>query len=79
MNLHKHMEAVFVATVALAISGIYVGDAIPPAHAQSYVTKASNGMTVVVVKAKRMTAEEKLKSVQAESALAGARDAAGRA
>lgn len=65
MNLLKHMEAVFVATVALAVSGSYMVDAIPEAHAKAPVVAATS-VPVVVVKAKRMSAEEKLRDLQAE-------------
>lgn len=66
MNLLKHMEAVFVATVALAVSGSYMIDAIPEAHAKAPVVSSTAAVPVVVVKAKRMSAEEKLRELQAE-------------
>ena len=66
MNLLKHMEAVFVATVALAVSGSYMIDAIPEAHAKAPVVASTAAVPVVVVKAKRMSAEEKLRELQAE-------------
>ena len=72
MNVLNHMEAVFVATLALAASSTFMSDSIPTANAQPIVSSGSGTMAVVVVKAKRMNAEEKLKSVQAENAYASA-------
>jgi hypothetical protein len=67
VNILKHMEAVFVATVALAVSGSYMIDAIPEAHAKAAVVATSTAaVPVVVVKAKRMSAEEKARDLQAE-------------
>lgn len=67
MNILKNMEAVFVATVALAVSGSAMLDAIPEAHAkQAVVATSSTALPVVVVKAKRMSAEEKARDLQAE-------------
>ncbi|SHG99192.1 hypothetical protein [Massilia sp. CF038] len=68
MNLIKHMEAVFVATVALAVSGSWMLDNLPQAHAQSLAVATVNAPAIVVVKAKRMTAAEKQLSLQAERA-----------
>ncbi|HEY0064420.1 MAG TPA: hypothetical protein VGC21_20050 [Telluria sp.] len=68
MNLIKHMEAVFVATVALAVSGSWMIDQLPAAHAQSAAIATVDAPAVVVVKAKRMTAAEKQVSLQAERA-----------
>lgn len=65
MNLLKHMEAVFVATVALTVSGSFLIDTLPQAHAKT-ASYASGSTPVVVVKAKRMTAEEKRQSLKAE-------------
>lgn len=67
MNILKHMEAVFVATVAFAISGSYLADTLPQAHAKT-IASASAAVPVVVVSAKRMTAQEKRQSLQAERA-----------
>ena len=66
MNILKHMEAVFVATVALAVTGSYMVDALPQAHAKPMVAMAGAAVPVVVVKAKRMSAEEKQRSIEAE-------------
>ena len=68
MNILKHMEAVFVATVALAVSGSYLVDTLPQAHAQPVASSAGAAVPVVVVKAKRMSDEEKQRSIQAERA-----------
>lgn len=71
MNLIKHMEAVFVASVAFAVGGSYVIDALPHAHAKSAVIATSEAAApVVVVKARRMSAEEKRQSLQDEAAAA---------
>jgi hypothetical protein len=58
------MEAVFVVAMSLAVSGSYLLDTIPEAHARSYSADpamvASDGrMAVVTVSAKRLTQEEK--------------------
>ena len=67
MNILKHMEAVFVATVVFAVGGSYVIDTLPEANAKPALTaSAAQQAAVVVVKAKRMTAEEKRQSLQAE-------------
>lgn len=65
MNLIKHMEAVFVATVVLTLSGSVLIDNLPEAQAHSAAVAATS-MQTVVVKAKRMTAAEKQQSLQAE-------------
>ena len=70
MNVLKHMEAVFVATVALAVSGSYLLDTLPEAHAKPMLG-ASAAVPVVVVSAKRMSAQEKQQSLEAERAGAG--------
>lgn len=68
MNILKHMEAVFVATVALAVSGSYLVEAVPQAHAKTAVqASVATGVPVVVVSAKRMSAAEKQQSLQAEA------------
>jgi hypothetical protein len=65
MNILKHMEAVFVATVALAVSSSYLVDTLPQAHAKPVVS--ASAIPVVVVSAKRMSAQEKQQSLQAEA------------
>ena len=68
MNILKHMEAVFVATVALAVSGSYLVEAVPQAHAKPVVqASVATEVPVVVVSAKRMSAAEKQQSLQAEA------------
>lgn len=60
MNLIKHMEAVFIASVTFAVGGSYLIDRLPEAHARpAVVASAAEGTHVVVVKARRMSAEEK--------------------
>lgn len=64
MNIMKHMEAVFVVALSLAVSGSYLLDAIPEAHARSYGADAAmvasgDKMAVVTVSAKRLSSEEK--------------------
>ena len=66
------LEAVFAATIVLAASSMFIEDCAPP-NAQPVVTSNSAHMAVVVVSARRMNAEEKLKSVQIESAHASER------
>ncbi len=67
MNILKHMEAVFVATLVFTVGASYALDTLPQAHAKATVTaSAAVAAPVVVVKAKRMTAEEKRQSLQAE-------------
>lgn len=68
MKLIKHMEAAFVTTVALAAAIIASFDALPEAHAQSAAAANVDVASVVVVKAKRMSAQEKLQSIQDEQA-----------
>lgn len=64
MNIMKHMEAVFVVAMSLAVSGSYLLEAIPEARARSYGADAAmvasgDRMAVVTVSAKRLSAEEK--------------------
>lgn len=64
MNVMKHMEAVFVVAISLAVSGSYLLDAVPEAQARPYTADASMVASgakaaVVTVTAKRMTEEEK--------------------
>jgi len=75
MNVLKHMEAVFVATVALAVSGSYLIQTLPEAHAQATAAASASvaAVPVVTVSAKRMTAEEKAQSLRDEQAVAGQR------
>lgn len=64
MNLMKHMEAAFVVAMSLTVSGSYLMDAIPDAHARNYSADAAmvasgDRMATVTVSAKRLSAEEK--------------------
>jgi hypothetical protein len=83
MNILKHMEAVFVAAAVFAIGGSYALDRLPEAHAKVAVAASVQAPApVVVIKAKRMSAEEKRQSLQAErnasDRIAGVHDAASR-
>ncbi|MGZ8315652.1 MAG: hypothetical protein ACXW3B_10780 [Telluria sp.] len=78
MNILKHMEAVFLVTLAVAGSATVAFDGIPEAHAKAApaaVASAAPGqeIPVVVVSAKRMTEAEKLQSMEEEARLDGAR------
>ncbi len=83
MNVLKHMEAIFVATiatVALALSATHALDSVPTTQAGAPVIASANavkhdnaGMPVVVISAKRMSADEKLQSLREERKLATAR------
>lgn len=64
MNLIKHMEAVFIASVTFAVGGSYLADRLPEAHAAQpvravAVSTSADNTAVVVVKARRMSAAEK--------------------
>ena len=64
MNIMKHMEAVFVVAMSLAVSGSYLLDAIPEAQARSHSADAAmiasgDKMAVVTVSARRLGGEEK--------------------
>ena len=66
MNLLKHMEAVFVITVAVAVSGSWLASTLPEANARAVSASAQQTIPVVVVSAKRMSPAEKQRSLQAE-------------
>ena len=68
MNILKHMEVVFVATVALTVSGSHLIDTLPEAHARTATATAmtQQSVPVVVVSAKRLSPEEKQRSLDAE-------------
>ncbi len=69
MNLIKHMEAVFIASVAFAVGGSYAIDKLPQAHAKVAVTASADTLApVVVIKGKRMSAEEKRQALVDDSA-----------
>jgi surface antigen len=70
MNVLKNFEALFVITLGLACAANYAldnsaADTAAPVTAAAATTAATN-MQVVVVSAKRMTAEEKKQSLNAE-------------
>ena len=73
MNLLKHMEAVFIAAVVLAVSSTYVADTLPTAHAKPAVAASTAAVPVVVVSAKRMSAQEKLQATRADAAKSASR------
>lgn len=63
MSIMKHMEAVFVVAMGVAVSGSYLLDAVPEAQARHYANEASmiasgDRMAVVTVSAKRLSSEE---------------------
>ncbi len=79
MNILKNMEAIFVATAVLACASATMIDGAAEARAQSVETFAAPAaMPVVVVSAKRMSADEKLQSMREERQLAAARNAVDR-
>ena len=64
MNVMKHMEAIFVVAISLAVSGSYLLDAIPEAQARPYSPDAAqvasgDKVAVVTVSAKRLSDAEK--------------------
>jgi hypothetical protein len=80
MNILKHMEAVFVVTVAVLGSAALITEQLPEANARPYSAPAANvvtseaPLTVVYVTAKRMTPEQKRVSLEQERrATAGSR------
>jgi len=84
MNVLKNFEALFVVTLGLACAANYVmGDAtatpaVPAAVTAAAAPAAAQPMSVVVVSAKRLSAEQKLQSLADERAaqLASTRKAA---
>jgi hypothetical protein len=74
MNILKHMEVVFVATLVFAVGASHAIDTLPQAHAKAAVTASAESIApVVVIKAKRMSAEEKRQSLLTESTALAAR------
>jgi hypothetical protein len=80
VNILKHMEAVFVVTVAILGSAVFVSEGQPEAYARPYSAPAVSApaadapMATVYVTAKRMTPEEKRVSLEQERrAAAGSR------
>ena len=72
MSLIKNMEAVFVVTLGLACSATYMLDAQAQSPAASASVATPTQVAVVTVSAKRMSAAEKLQSLQEEQRLASA-------
>jgi hypothetical protein len=65
MNIMKHMEAVFVVTICVAVSSSYLIDSIPHARAQAVnpdpaLLASGDKMAVVTVSAKRLPSQQKL-------------------
>jgi hypothetical protein len=80
MNILKHMEAVFVVTVAVLGSAALITEQLPEANARPHsalsarVVTSEAPLTVVYVTAKRMTPEQKRVSFEQERrATAGSR------
>lgn len=63
MNAFKSIETAFVAVTAVAITGAAL---LMPVTAKDPLTEQAAPMHVVVVSAKRMSAEEKLQSLREE-------------
>jgi hypothetical protein len=68
MNVLKHMEAIFIITLAIAGSASVVAEVLPEAKAHEVnfamnAVASPNKMAVVTVTAKRMNAAEKLLSL----------------
>lgn len=82
MNVLKNFEALFVVTLGLACAANYVVDtdatldSQPTAVRAAAPAAAAKDMQVVVVSAKRLTAEEKAQSLLAERKAASASIAA---
>ncbi len=67
MKLLKHMEAVFVITLGLAVSGSHLFDLMPKAHARAVASEdAHSAPATVIVSAKRMGPREKAMPLQGE-------------
>jgi hypothetical protein len=62
MNIAKHMEAIFVISVALACGTTYAVDTIPAFH-NATAMGAESAIPTVTVSAKRLNAAEKAQSV----------------
>jgi hypothetical protein len=79
VNILKHMEAVFVVTVAFLGSAAFVTERVPEANARPYpapaasATAAEAPLPTVYVTAKRMTPDEKRRSLEQERRAAGSR------
>lgn len=66
MNVLKNMEFVFVVGFGLACSAAYVSSPAPAPQPGASVAYADGKMAVVIVSAKRMTAAQKIQSLQEE-------------
>jgi hypothetical protein len=70
MNVLKNLSAVFVVALDMAVSASYVtpapGESADPAQPQSASIATPGKMAVVTVSAKRMSAAEKQRSLEAE-------------
>jgi len=75
MNVLKNFEALFIVALGLACAANYVLDGAPNVTAPAYASAAP--MHVVVVSAKRLSAEEKLQSLRDENKAASASSATG--
>lgn len=78
MSIAKHMEAVFIAALAFAGSASYLVESLPEAQARVEAPLVDSiatptRMAVVHVVAKRMSAAEKRKSLQAGQSAAASR------
>jgi hypothetical protein len=79
VNILKHMETVFVVTVAILGSAAFVTESVPEANARPYPAAAASlasaeaPIATVYVTAKRMTPEEKRISLEQERRAAGSR------
>ncbi|MES3020981.1 MAG: hypothetical protein V4857_05275 [Pseudomonadota bacterium] len=78
MNVLKHMEAIFVVSLGVALVAVNLPHgaaqtSVPAAYTASASTATPAPMAVVVVTAKRLTAEEKQQLSRAESTIASVR------
>jgi hypothetical protein len=80
MNVLKHMEAIFLVSLAVAGPVTVALDVIPDAHARQAVAvnaAPAGQIPVVVISGKRMTEAEKQQSLEEEARLADVRTAGG--
>jgi hypothetical protein len=80
MNVLKHMEAIFLVSLAVAGPVTVALDVIPEAQARRVAAATvtpSGPMPVVVISGKRMTEAEKQQSLDEEARLADVRTAGG--
>jgi hypothetical protein len=77
MNVLKHMEGVFVVSLAMCIGGAWLFDGQPAAQAgqlQAAAADTAEPMTVVVITGKKMSAEEKQQYLRKEREIAAVRE-----